>query len=253
MRVTIARNCGFCSGVRRAINIARKNAPAHTLGPLVHNKRVISQLEEIGVHVTDSPDVKGTIITRAHGTPKDEMREGMIDATCPGVYSLHIAALEFEAKGYYVLIYGNENHPEIKALVSYLHEAEVTKEPTAYDKPVACVSQTTMSPVDFHAFVDETRRLNQKTLHKDTICRATQERQEAAIDLAKKVDLMIVIGGFHSSNTYKLAEVCKPYCPTYHIESVIPDEAWKVGHIGITAGASTPDEQVQEIYQLLQK
>ncbi|MFO7710830.1 MAG: 4-hydroxy-3-methylbut-2-enyl diphosphate reductase [Candidatus Woesearchaeota archaeon] len=253
MKISIARNCGFCSGVRRAIDIARNNAPAHTLGPLVHNKRVISQLEEIGVHVTESPDIDGTIITRAHGTPKEEIREGMVDATCPGVYSLHQAALEFEEKGYHVLVYGDKDHAEMKALISYLHDAEVTKDPLAYDKPVACVSQTTMNPGMFRAFVDDIKRLNPKAVHKDTICRATQKRQRAAIDLAKKVDLMIVIGGFHSSNTCKLAEVCKPYCPTYHIESGIPDEVWKAGHVGITAGASTPDEQIQEVCQILQK
>lgn len=263
MKVTIADPCGFCSGVRRAINLGLRSAPAQTLGPVVHNNTVIRSLAARGVKPVD--DIQSitakTIVTRAHGTPKDQMdflyeEHEVIDATCPGVYALHEAAQRFEEEGYHVLVYGDEKHPEITALMSYLSDARVTNEiPKDMPSYVACVSQTTMNPDDFRSFVEGVRESRPNVVYEDTICRATQERQEAAAELASKVDMMVVVGGYHSSNTRKLAALCERYCHTLHVEDACEVNAESLGdaeHIGLTAGASTPDESIEKVYKELE-
>ena len=274
MEVILADYLGFCYGVKRAIKIARENASvdgrACTLGPIIHNPQMVERLRREGVGTVDSLDElqDGTIIIRSHGVGPEvyeqanRMSLNLVDATCPHVRKAQLSAKSLVDEGYQVIIVGEKEHPEVKSIFEWsshkalIIETEEEAEAFAPCARLGIVSQTTFSGSRFRQIVmkllDKSREI--KILR--TICTATDQRQAAAIDLAGKVDLMLVIGGKNSANTSRLAQLCAQKCRTYHIETVAElQEQWfdKMGKIGITAGASTPDWIIKEVYQKCQR
>ena len=276
MRVVRADNAGACYGVQRALNLALRaadegGAGASTLGPLIHNPQVVSELAERGIRaVSDVVEVeRGSVIIRSHGvTP--EVRRGVeerglpiIDATCPHVSRAQKAAAELAQSCACVVVVGEAGHPEVEGLVAYAREAGgavvVAASPADLPKevpsPAGVVVQTTQRHEVFDAVIEELRRRGVRLDVRDTICFATTQRQEAAAALARTVDAVVVIGGRNSSNTTRLAEICAAACPrTYHIET--PDELqgfWFDGckDVGVTAGASTPESQIAAVVERL--
>ncbi len=273
--IQIAENAGACYGVKRALKIAREASsvpgPAHTLGPLIHNPRVVASLAEQGVGVAHTLDEaqSGTLVLRSHGTAPAVKAEAIargfevIDATCPYVSKVQEHAYELGKQGYSVVIIGEPGHAEVESIRAWGGDAVVAvadtpdKLPATLPDKVGVVIQTTQSQDHVDAVLGAVRKLAREVLVKETVCFATQERQKAAADLAGKVELMIVIGGHNSGNTTRLYEICKPLCEaTYHIEDVDEiDPAWLAGveHVGITAGASTPQEQIDAVCSYLKK
>lgn len=273
--IQIAENAGACYGVKRALKIAREASsvpgPAHTLGPLIHNPRVVASLAEQGVGVAHTLDEaqSGTLVLRSHGTAPAVKAEAIargfevIDATCPYVSKVQEHAYELGKQGYSVVIIGEPGHAEVESIRAWGGDAVVAvadtpdKLPATLPDKVGVVIQTTQSQDHVDAVLGAVRKLAREVLVKETVCFATQERQKAAADLAGKVELMIVIGGHNSGNTTRLYEICKPLCEaTYHIEDIDEiDPAWLVGveHVGITAGASTPQEQIDAVCSYFNK
>ncbi len=273
MKIVLAKNSGFCFGVKRAINIAldaaKDNRDIVTLGPIIHNPQMVKKLENEGVRSVDNPDDidnQPTII-RSHGVEKEvkkaliEKGIEVIDATCPYVSKAqqHVEALE-EA-GYKVVILGDENHPEVIAMRSYV-KGEAIIVASAKDLPekkinrVGIISQTTRKFEDLQKLVSALLPLCHEMRVINTICNATSVRQLSTIELAKKSDLMIVIGGKNSSNTKMLAKICENLVKTFHIETSYEiDKKWFNGdlNVGLTAGASTPDWIIVEVYNKINK
>ncbi len=275
MNVVLAENAGACYGVQRALDMAHDAAegsgPVHTLGQLIHNPGVVAELDAVGVHVAAAPeDVSaGTVIIRSHGVTPDvhESLAGrglnVVDATCPHVARAQRAAAELANGGCRVIVVGEEGHPEVEGLRAYA-KREGTKVdvvpspdavPTDLRAPIGIVVQTTQRRENLDAVVEAVRAQGIEPIVKRTICSATRLRQDAAADLAGQVDAMVVIGGRNSSNTTRLAEICEAACPrAFHIESADEiDPAWFEGceTIGVTAGASTPENQISAVVQFL--
>lgn len=272
VEVEKARELGFCLGVRRAIKIIETAAREHegiaTLGPIVHNQMVVTRLADMGVRAVTEPDqLRGGIIAIAsHGISPELLSQiqaqqlRVIDTTCPIVRSAQKAAQKLSELGFGVVIYGEATHPEVKGLLGWAGTGAIAtldgKEIATLGLPrrLGIVSQTTQSHSQFAEFtsrvisdvfpyVRELRIIN-------TLCQETQKRQEAALELAVKSELMIVVGGHNSANTQRLAEVCSPIVETHLIETAAEiEEGWLSGkrHVGITAGASTPDEAIDEV------
>ena len=272
MEIFLADYLGFCYGVKRAIKIARANADDKccTLGPIIHNPQMVEKLKAEGVGtINDLSEVnEGTIIIRSHGVgPKvyDEIKAKglrLVDATCPHVKRAQTAARDLVNEGYEVVIVGERNHPEVKSIFEWagnhttIVETVEEAENFAPCKKLGIVSQTTVAGEHFKSVV--LKLLDKSTDIKilRTICTATEQRQTAAIELAAKVDVMLVLGGRNSANTTKLAKLCEKKCKTYHIETA--DEISKewfnhAQKIGITAGASTPDWIIKEVESKLRE
>lgn len=270
MKIEVADKAGACYGVNRALGIARKAAlsgkrPAHTLGPLIHNPRVVSDLERQGVSVADTLDAaaSGTLVLRSHGTAPSVKEEALargfdvLDATCPYVSKVQQHARELGQQGYAVVIIGEPGHAEVESIRAWGGPAVVAvadapeKLPEELPARVGVVIQTTQSREHVDAVLGELSRRVDDLLVKETVCFATQERQAAARELAGRMDAMVVIGGHNSGNTTRLAEICAAACPnTHHVEG--PDEleaSWfdGVGLCGVTAGASTPPEHIEAV------
>ena len=271
MKIVVAEHAGFCFGVEKAVNAAEMavreadNKAIYSLGPLVHNPQVVAKFEKRGLKVVE--DIDGLdgekVIIRAHGIPKDIEEEAknleveLIDGTCPYVKAVHKRVEKYKNDGYKIIIIGDKNHPEIIGINGWCDnegiiintEEEAIKLPN-YDK-VCIVSQTTNTISKFEKITAILKNKGNKVEIFNTICNATSLRQNSAMELSKQVDAMVVIGGYHSSNTNKLAEVSKRYCENvYHIESSkdLPlQELTKFNTIGITAGASTPDWIIKEV------
>jgi len=273
MKIVLAKNSGFCFGVKRAINIAldaaKDNRDIVTLGPIIHNPQMVEKLEHEGVRSVNKPEEieNQTTIIRSHGVEKEvkkaliEKGIEVIDATCPYVSKAqqHVEALE-EA-GYKVVILGDENHPEVIAMRSYV-KGEAIVVASAEDlsekkiNRVGIISQTTRKFEDLQKLVSALLPLCHEMRVINTICNATSVRQLSTIELAKKSDLMIVIGGKNSSNTKMLAKICENFVKTFHIETSYEiDEKWFMGdlNVGLTAGASTPDWIIVEVYNKINK
>ena len=270
LQVRISESAGFCWGVERALELAQKAAeqapgPVRSLGPLIHNPRVIADLEERGVMVISDPAeaLDGTVILRSHGVPrevKDELDAGdavVVDATCTFVKSAQEKAAKLQRQGYFVVILGETDHPEVLALRSYAGEKSLVVESPA-DLPeelpsqrVGVVVQTTQSQEHLAELVEYLAPRTRELLVHNTICSATEQRQTAAMAMADQVDAVVVVGGRISGNTRRLAELCEARQPkTYHVESAEElDPAWFRGLrvVGITAGASTPPEQIKAV------
>ncbi len=274
MKIKLASSYGFCYGVKRAIDIAEKHKESVTYGPLIHNKDEIKRLKDnydIGLaEGIDDVKPKDTVVIRTHGIPKNELemlkeqKNKVIDATCPYVTKPQNIVQEMSSKGYSVVIFGDKNHPEIKGVFSYaegtdafivLNKDELQSLPLR--SKVAVVAQTTRKPEDFLTIVN-TLILDHKEVRVfNTICNATFENQDAAADLAKEADIMIVIGGKHSSNTKQLHSIASHGCKESYLienESEI-DASWFENKklCGVSAGASTPDWIVQNVINKIQE
>jgi len=269
MEIRLASSYGFCYGVKRAIQIAEEHPGSATYGPLIHNKDEIARLKEnfdIGlVESFDEAERADSIVIRTHGIPKNELRqlkaEGkkIINATCPFVTTPQQIVERMSKEGYSIVIFGDRNHPEIKGVVSYAEDPRdafvVLEESDLEELPlkskVSIVAQTTRKPADFMKIVNALILKSKEVRVFNTICNATFENQDAAAELAREADVMVVIGGKHSSNTKQLHSICKNYCDeSYLVENETElDPAWFDGKklCGISAGASTPDWIVQNV------
>lgn len=274
MKIELASSYGFCFGVKRAIEIAEEHQGSVTYGPLIHNKDEINRLKvgfNIGLAETlDEIQRDDAVVIRTHGIPKNELlalkkhENKVIDATCPYVTTPQNIVEKMSLEGYSIVIFGDKNHPEIKGVVSYAedqNDAFIVLEPEELvDLPlkgkVAVVSQTTKKPEDFAKIVTALMSTRKEIRVFNTICNATFENQDAASVLAKDADVMIVIGGKHSSNTKQLHLICKRDCKeSYLVENEVEIEAkWFEGKklCGISAGASTPDWIVQNVINKIQ-
>lgn len=273
--IRIAREAGACYGVERALELTMDAARSDmgsvfTLGPLIHNPRVVKELEAIGVRVAESPsDARGgTLILRTHGVTPEEERisreccDRVIDATCPFVKRCHRAAERLARSGYQVVIVGEKNHPEVEGTLGHVPDAVVISKADEViglklGKRVGVVVQTTQARANLDAVVDAISSKVDELVVENTICEATSGHQSAAAELAHDVDVMIVVGGKNSANTTHLAEIAGKICPrTHHIE--YEDElerAWFEGvtSIGVTAGASTPAAQIAAVCASIEK
>lgn len=270
MEIEKAAELGFCTGVRRAIDILEKAAhelgPLQTLGPVVHNQQVVERLAKSGVKVAESlGQLEGNIVAiSSHGvSPKvlEEIKDRglqIVDTTCPFVRRAQVAARKLAGAGFFVIIFGEGDHPEVEGVLgSAPGKGLATLEPPKFDKPpqrIGILSQTTQSFSGFAHFVssfaDSHLNLISELRIVNTICDATRKRQQAALEVAKRVDLMLVVGSRHSANTQRLAEICSAIVETYHIERAAEIEpSWLRNRqrIGVTAGASTPDEAIDEV------
>jgi len=275
MKIEVATHAGFCYGVERALKITEE-ANAHddriyTYGPLIHNAQVVSKLEEKGVHaigdVAQAQD--GKLIVRSHGAPESVFIEAnekgidVIDATCPFVKKIQDKVHNYYENGYAIIIVGDQKHPEVvgingwcnnaATIVNSLEDAKNIKD----NGPTCLVVQTTFRFEIYDQILKQAQSVIKDLVSFNTICAATSKRQSAALELAKKVDVMIVVGGKHSSNTVKLAQICSSVCKkTYHIQTFSDlrvTELENCDSIGITAGASTPNWIIDEIINKLER
>jgi 4-hydroxy-3-methylbut-2-enyl diphosphate reductase len=269
MKIKLAKNYGFCFGVKRAIKIAESAQNASTIGPLIHNNEEISRLEKnFNVKtLEDISQLEGTqkAIIRTHGIPKQDLeflrsqKVDIIDATCPYVTKPQNICEKMSKEGYDIVIFGDESHPEVKGVKSYakgrvhvvLHAEELAK--LALGSRIAVVSQTTRKIEEFKAIVNYLITHYKEVRVFNTICNATFENQDAARELSKEADVMIVVGGKNSSNTKQLLHIAKEFCQdSYLVESDCElEEGWFMGKelCGITAGASTPDWIIEKIIE----
>ncbi len=273
MKIELAESYGFCFGVKRAIKIAEEHQNSATYGPLIHNSLEINRLKEdfeVGL-VEDFKAFKpgDTAIVRTHGIPKNELEEltktgvEVVDATCPYVTKPQQICEQMSKEGYSIVIFGDEKHPEIKGVKSYaINGAHVVTsthdlEDLKLGERVALVAQTTRKVEEYLDIASYLIPRHKEVRVFNTICNATFENQEAARKLAKRADIMIVIGGKNSSNTKQLFSIAKSGCDeSYHIENEEEiDCNWFAGKelCGITAGASTPDWVIQNVIDKIQK
>ncbi|UMZ73892.1 bifunctional 4-hydroxy-3-methylbut-2-enyl diphosphate reductase/30S ribosomal protein S1 [Natranaerofaba carboxydovora] len=270
MEVIIAEKAGFCQGVKSALdktyNQVENDNTVFTYGPLVHNKQVVDDLKSKGVKTIEEIDdlePGSSLVIRSHGVGPEVFREAkeknieIIDATCPFVKKVQKKANELYNKGYQVFIIGDPNHPEVSAIHKWtykkgiiINHKEIAKWIKVRNKS-AIVCQTTFRKFDFNQIVSALKDKNPAIQVNETICDATSVRQESARILAREVDIMIVIGGYNSSNTRKLKELSlKEGVQTYHIEKandINPKWFINSNKIGLTAGASTPDWIIKEV------
>ncbi len=273
MKVVLAKRAGFCFGVKRATQMAfeaaGKDQKTFTLGPIIHSPQVVSKLEEMGVGVVKdlSGANSGTVIIRSHGVLASEMDEAhqknleVVDATCPFVKKAQEHVKYLSEAGYDVLVVGDADHPEVQGIVSYGQDKvyvvasgdQVKKLPKMGKMGV--VAQTTQSFDNLKSVVTECLRRGGEVRVYNTICDATAVRQQEATELAQQVDCVVVIGGFNSANTRRLAEICTEIQPkTHHIETAEEiDCSWFQGveTVGVTAGASTPKWIIDEVMDRL--
>ncbi|MCD4828940.1 MAG: 4-hydroxy-3-methylbut-2-enyl diphosphate reductase [Candidatus Cloacimonetes bacterium] len=269
MLIRLARHSGFCFGVKRAINSAMKAAADGdnivTLGPIIHNPQMVERLAEHGIGYVDGIEQLGkgdTAIIRSHGVTRETLREleqknvKIIDATCPHVSGTQQFTRQLKEEGYTVLILGNREHPEVIALQSYADgEAIIVASadefiPKNYAR-LGIISQTTQPLGKLQELVTKAVPCCGRLLMMNTICNATSIRQESTLTLAQDSDIMIVVGGHNSSNTKMLALISSRCVQTYHIEMASElKPQWFEGRerIGITAGASTPDWIIVDVY-----
>lgn len=270
MKIIVAKNSGFCNGVRRSVDLANKasekNIKSYTLGPLVHNPTQVKMLEEKGIGVIDENEAlnlkNSQIIIRSHGVSeklKDDLSKNsneVIDATCPVLINIYKKIKEKENEGYTIIIIGDKDHPEIKAMASYVNNGIIIKNETEAKNitnmsKLYVVSQTTNRIDFFENIAHELEKTNDDVVIENTICNATKLRQEACKSLSKEVDCMIVVGGFNSSNTNKLYQIAQKYCKNVkRIETVKDLPLQKLSNfniIGVIAGASTPDQVIEEV------
>ncbi len=274
MEVILAKTSGFCFGVRRAVDTvyeqAEKNDKIYTYGPIIHNEEVVKDLEDKGVKVLNSEEEletldEGKVIIRSHGVPKKiceriaEKGLECIDATCPFVKRIHKIVAKESENGRRIIIIGNDGHPEVEGIKGWSKTPAVViespEEATHFraetGEKLCIVSQTTFNYKKFKDLVEIFQKKGYDIIVANTICNATEERQREALELAARADVMIVIGGTHSSNTRKLFELCKSECEnTYYIQTLEDlqlDLPNSVELVGITAGASTPNKIIEEV------
>ena len=274
MDVVLAKTAGFCFGVKRAVDTVyeqEENGNVYTYGPIIHNEEVVKDLEEKGVRIlADEQALKdleaGTVVIRSHGVERSiyelikEKGLELVDATCPFVKKIHNIVDTDSAKGKQIIIIGDKNHPEVMGIVGWCNQAPIVLESEeeaenlsfSGDKEISLVSQTTFNHKKFNKVVEIFKEKGYNISVYNTICNATEERQREAASIAKQVDAMIVIGGKNSSNTQKLFDISKKECAnTYYIQTLVDLDLAafeSVGRVGITAGASTPNQIIKEVH-----
>ncbi|MDJ1121440.1 4-hydroxy-3-methylbut-2-enyl diphosphate reductase [Olsenella sp. YH-ols2217] len=271
--VEVAEQAGACFGVERALALVDRvlaehdgSTGVHTLGPLIHNPAVVDGLAEQGVSVVGERDLGSLpggdlVVLRTHGVVPsvvDEARAAgleVADATCPYVKKVHHAARRLADEGYQVVVVGEQGHPEVEGILGHAPSAWVigcAEDLDGRDVPkrVGVVVQTTQSKANLDAVIARLSSLAEEVRLFNTICEATSERQAAAAALARRADVMVVLGGRNSANTTRLAQICSTFAPTHHIEGADElDPAWLAGAalVGVTAGASTPASQIADL------
>ncbi|MPM39507.1 4-hydroxy-3-methylbut-2-enyl diphosphate reductase [bioreactor metagenome] len=276
MNVKIAKEAGFCFGVKRAMKMAWDKLEAnedgiYALGPLIHNKQAVSKYEEKGLVTVDDissiPD-ENSMIIRSHGVGEevyidaDKKQITIVDTTCPFVKKIHKIVKEYSKKGYEIIVIGDSKHPEVIGINGWCNNNSITVK-TLEDlqsidldksKKYCVVAQTTINSELYLKIVDEISKRTNDVIFNNTICSATKVRQQAARELSKEVDCMIVIGGTHSSNTQKLVNICKEFVSTFAIETkddLDSSALKKYSTIGVTAGASTPDWIIDDVIEFI--
>ena len=276
MEVRLAKTAGFCFGVKRAVETVysevekENNKPIYTFGPIIHNDEVVKDMRAKGVEVLNTGDElkdlrEGTVIIRSHGVSKEiydlleERGIKCVDATCPFVKKIHNIVLRESANGCHIVIIGDKDHPEVKGIRGWAGEhvtiIKTEEEAETFFLPenasVCIVAQTTFNYNKFKYLVEIIQKKHYNISVLNTICSATKERQTEAEQIANEVDAMIVIGDKHSSNTQKLFEICRNACNnTYYIqtlEDLDMSQLKSVKTVGITAGASTPKNIIEEV------
>ena len=291
MEVEEACGLGLCFGVRRATEMLKREVPIYggieTLGPLAHNQQLMQRLIEVGVTPVDCLEhIKGnTVAIPTHGAGPEILSQlkarhiHIIDTTCPIVQQAQNAAEELAIAGFEVIVFGDAGHSEVKGLlgwtkgrgmvISDIEQVTALSKLSVKDRDfrqLGVISQTTQTLPVFCNFVrqliekfttwgsDNREQVFKELRVINTLCTATQERQRAAIELAQRSQLMIVVGGYDSANTIRLTEICSPLVKTHQVERAEEiDKRWITGkqHIGITAGASTPDEMIRDVVNRL--
>ena len=278
MTIKCADSAGFCFGVKRAVDtvydlLAKENHKVYTLGPIIHNEQVVEDLASQGVQVIEHPDEiakedrsQAILVIRSHGVPESvihTLKEKKIpfeDATCPFVKKIHKTVAEYSEKGYEIVIIGSAKHPEVQGILGWAKNGGTVVEskedallfkPSKGEKPICVVAQTTFNYKKFQELVEIINKKGYDIIVLNTICNATEERQTEARAIAEQVDAMIVIGGRNSSNTQKLFEICKNECKnTYYIQTSDEMDYTQIrsnNNVGITAGASTPNNIIEEV------
>ena len=276
MNIKRAKTAGFCFGVKRAVETvyqeveSNQEGTIYTYGPIIHNEEVVKDMQKRGVIVLRSEEElkqleKGTVIIRSHGVAEyiyDLLKAKnihIVDATCPFVKKIHNIVSKESAAGKYLIIIGNPEHPEVQGIrgwaksdVSVVQNKEDIEELVIEDNREICiVAQTTFNYNKFQDLVEIISKKSYDVSVLNTICNATKERQTEARSIAEEVDAMIVIGDKHSSNTQKLFEICQGACKdTYYIQTLDDLDLNQLGSVetvGITAGASTPNNIIEEV------
>jgi (E)-4-hydroxy-3-methyl-but-2-enyl pyrophosphate reductase len=274
MEVFVAEKCGFCHGVRNAIRMAeeilKQEDEVYSLGPIIHNPDVVERLAQCGLKTVNTVEEvqSGTVLIRSHGAAPDQItklkQKGLhiVDATCVLVKRVQRIAAELESEGYKVVIIGEENHPEVKAVVGCVRDVVVVADESDLHKLPAnarlgVLCQTTQNPDHFGRMLGAMGQCCFSELKViNTLCKESMKRQESAVQLCKQVDIMFVLGGLESANTSRLAELCKKVNKqTYHLQNWGElDETTLIGmkKAGVTAGASTPDWIIDEFVHNLE-
>lgn len=278
MEIIVAKSAGFCFGVKRAVEAVYEQLEYHperpviyTYGPLIHNEEVVRDLEKKGVKVLNCEEeltslTEGIVVLRSHGVEKriydilEEKKIDIVDATCPFVKKIHRIVEQKSTEGYQIVVIGNSGHPEVEGIKGWCRNTLVVieneEQASAFEaeegKKVCIVSQTTFNYTKFKDLVEIISKKGYDMIVRNTICNATEERQTEAKQIASEVDAMIVIGGKSSSNTQKLFEICKKECKnTYYIQTLVDldlDMLKSMSRVGITAGASTPNNIIEEVH-----
>ncbi len=274
MKIKMAKTAGFCFGVKRAVERVYEQIESgkkiYTFGPIIHNEAVVADLEKKGVKVIEDAESlkaikEGSVVIRSHGVSKGiydiltKQELECIDATCPFVKKIHRIVEEESEAGKQIIIIGNDSHPEVEGIKGWCKNTAIVIESVSQaqnlrlpdNQKVCTVSQTTFNYNKFQELVEIIFKKGYDINVVNTICNATEERQTEAAAIAEEVDAMIVIGGTHSSNTRKLFEICREKCEnTFYIQT-LDDLLGKlprgVGLVGITAGASTPNNIIEEV------
>lgn len=281
MEITVAKSAGFCFGVQRAVDSVYKeleenSGKIYTFGPIIHNEQVVEDLNKKGIEVIDTVEQlkeikEGTVVIRSHGVAKEiydileQQKLKMVDATCPFVKKIHNIVLDESNNGKTIIIIGNDNHPEVEGIKGWVNgevivinkEEQIEKLSLSEQTKACIVSQTTFNYNKFKYLVEIIRKKGYDITVVNTICNATHVRQVEAQKISSKVDGMIVIGGKNSSNTQKLYDICRNECEnTFYVQTVKDlnlHELKSLKSIGITAGASTPKNIIEEVRTECQK
>lgn len=281
MEITVAKSAGFCFGVQRAVDSVYKeleenSGKIYTFGPIIHNEQVVEDLNKKGIEVIDTVEQlkeikEGTVVIRSHGVAKEiydileQQKLKMVDATCPFVKKIHNIVLDESNNGKTIIIIGNDNHPEVEGIKGWVNgevivinkEKQIEKLSLPEQTKACIVSQTTFNHNKFKYLVEIIRKKGYDITVVNTICNATHVRQVEAQKISSKVDGMIVIGGKNSSNTQKLYDICRNECEnTFYVQTVKDlnlHELKSLKSIGITAGASTPKNIIEEVRTECQK